>query len=245
MGVHQVAGDRQSQAAAARVGGASEALEDAVELVGGNAGPVVGHGEQDALVGGGDGDGDGGAGVADGVGEQVGQNLTDSGGVDVDLGEVTGHGRRDDDPLALGQRGVALHRVSHQRRGAGPLVVQGQPAGVGQGEGVEIVHKAPEQVGLLQQRAEVTVVAGVDAVELGLDAALQHGQGRAQLVGDVGEEAAALLLGGVQPDRHLVERLDQGPQLAGPSGSTFTPWSPWASRSEAPSRSATGRLIRL
>ena len=51
------------------------------------------------------------------------------------------------DPLAGGERGVALHRVGHQRRRVGPLGVQGQPAGVGQGQGVEVVDQAARAPG--------------------------------------------------------------------------------------------------
>ena len=104
---------------------------------------------------------------------------------------------------------MALDRVGHQRRGMGALVVQGQAAGVGQGQGVEVVDQAAQHLGLLQQRPQVTLVPGVDAVDLGLDAALQDGQGRAQLVGDVGQEPPSLLLRGGQPGRDVVDGVAQ------------------------------------
>ena len=84
-------------------------------------------------------------------------------------------------------------------------MLEDQAPGFGEGERVQIVDQVAEAPGLVQERGEVAVVAGMDAVELGLDLALQDGQWVAQLVGDVGEEAPPLLFAGGKPRCHLVE----------------------------------------
>jgi len=124
--------------------------------------------------------------------------------------------------LALRHRRQAVHGVGDEGSRMGALVVEGEAAGVGQGQRVQVVDEASEELGLLQQRGEVALVAGVDAVHLGLDAGLEHGQRGSQLVGDVGQEPPALLLGDGQPGRHVVEGGRQGTDSRGPPGSTRT-----------------------
>ena len=80
-----------------------------------------------------------------------------------------------------------------------------QPPGVTEGQRAQVLDEPIERAGLLEEQQEVGVVARVDAVELGLDLGLQHGQRRAQLVGDVGQEPAAGVLRGVEPAGHVVE----------------------------------------
>ncbi|MDQ4133088.1 MAG: hypothetical protein M3179_07760, partial [Actinomycetota bacterium] len=96
--------------------------------------------------------------------------------------------------------------------------MQGEPAGVSQRQRVEVVDQSAEHLRLLQQRGEMGVVAGVDVVQLGLDAALEDGQGSAKLVRHVGEEPAPLGLRVRQSGGHVVERGHEGTHLAGPIG---------------------------
>ena len=70
----------------------------------------------------------------------------------------------------------------------------------------QIVEQARHHLGLLQKGRELVVVARVDAIEHRLDIALDDRQGRAKLVGDVGEERAALRLILPEPFRHPVKR---------------------------------------
>ena len=72
--------------------------------------------------------------------------------------------------------------------------MQRQAAGVAEGERPEVLDEPVQRSGLIEQPNEVGVVARMDTVELGLDLATQHRERRPQLVGHVGEEAAASLL---------------------------------------------------
>ncbi len=58
----------------------------------------------------------------------------------------------------------------------------------------------------------------MDTVELGLDLALQHRERSSQLVGDVGEEATARLVRGLELARHVVERPPERADARGPAG---------------------------
>ena len=52
-------------------------------------------------------------------------------------------------------------------------------------------------------------VGRMDSVDQRLDVALDHGQRRAQLMADVGQQRAALLLVGLESGRHRVESASQ------------------------------------
>ena len=79
---------------------------------------------------------------------------------------------------------------------------------------------------LLEHRYQVRLVGRVEAVEHALESALHDGQRRAQLVADVGEQAATGRIGLLEPRAHGVEGarqrsdlgwsadLDLGPDLA-------------------------------
>ena len=83
-----------------------------------------------------------------------------------------------------------------------------------------------KRAGVVEQHRQVGVVARVDAVELGLDLALQHGERCAELVGDVGEETPARLLRRLEPARHLVEGSPErahGPRAGGSHTGVIVP----------------------
>ena len=117
--------------------------------------------------------------------------------VELDVG--TGDRHRD---LAARRRGRdRCDGVDGDRLRRHRFAVQRQPTGVTEGERAEVLDEPVEGPRLVAQDRQVLVVAPVDAVELSLDAGLQHGQRCAQLVGDVGEESAAGRLGRLEPRR--------------------------------------------
>ena len=67
----------------------------------------------------------------------------------------------------------------------------------------------PEDARLLEDRPEMRLVGGMDAVEDRLDVALDDGERRPELVGDVGEEAPPLGLVRLEPGGHRVEAAGQ------------------------------------
>ena len=97
--------------------------------------------------------------------------------------------------------------------------MQRQLSGVAQRERPQVFDEAIQRAGVVEQHRQMCVVARMDAVELGLDLALQHGERCAQLVGDVGEETPARLLRGLEPARHLVEGSPEGAHSSRAGGS--------------------------
>ena len=205
VGDDELAGDRQAEPAPAGVGGAGEAIEDPVGIAG-DAGTGVGHGDDGgaALLGDVDVDPAARRRVADGVRHHVRDHLGDAERVGVD-----DHRRRrrdrDLDPASTGQRGQRSHGVAHHGAELDRLRVQDELAGVAGGQRAEVLDEAVERAGLVKQQVEALVVARVDAVELQLYLPLQHGERRAQLVGDIGQEALTGALGCVEPGGHVVE----------------------------------------
>ena len=138
--------------------------------------------------------------------------------------------RRRPPPRRRSERRAAPARPRRRRRPqrGRPSRGAGRAARRRRGEGAQVLDEAVERAGLVEQQVEAGVVARVDAVELQLDLPLQHGERRAQLVGDVGQEAVASGLGRVEPGGHVVEgvperahgprpaRVDAGGVLAGP-----------------------------
>ena len=76
--------------------------------------------------------------------------------------------------------------------------MQREPAGITEGEGAQVLDEPVEGVRLIAQQREMSVIVWMDAVELRFHLRLQHCERRAQLVGDVGEEPAPGVLGGVE-----------------------------------------------
>ncbi len=143
--------------------------------------------------------------VAQGVAQQVGEDLPDAHPIDLEL-DVTcalddeRHVTRDSDG-GDGGNGV----LDEDTHGHG-FAVQGQPSGLAERQRAEVLDESVERAGLIAKQLEVGIVARVDAVELRLHLGLQHGERRAQLVGDVGEEPAAGRFRCVKAFGHAVER---------------------------------------
>ena len=91
-----------------------------------------------------------------------------------------------------------------------------QGAGLGQGQRPEVVDRGGPRTRVSSRIApRWASSAGMDAVEDRLDVALDDGERRPQLVGDVGEEAPALGLVRLEPGGHRVEAAGQLRDRAG------------------------------
>jgi hypothetical protein len=151
--------------------------------------------------------------VADRVGQQVGEHLPNPDGVDLQLGDA-GSGAPAERHASTGSPGgEGRHRVLGERRRLHRLAVEAEHAGLRGGEGLQVVKEPRHHRRLLEDGAEVGLIGGIKPVEHPLDGTADHRQRRAQLVGDVGEQGAALLLVRLQARGHLVERLGQAAHL--------------------------------
>ncbi len=79
----------------------------------------------------------------------------------------------------------------------------------GEGEGLQIVDETREQSRFIQCRVDVLGRRLIDPVEDALEVALNDMERRAQFVGNVCGEVAALLFGAFEFADHFVETLDQ------------------------------------
>ncbi len=73
-------------------------------------------------------------------------------------------------------------------------------------ERTEILDQPREHPRLLEHLANLLVVSRIHAVEHALEASLDHGQRRPQLMRDVGQQVPALTILLLEPRRHPVER---------------------------------------
>ncbi len=96
----------------------------------------------------------------------------------------------------------------------GGLAVQDEAAGLDQGQRPQVLDQPLHEPGLVEDRLEMGGIGRVDAVEQGLEVALDHGERRAQLVGDVGQGGSALLFDLFQAGTHGVEERGQVAHLA-------------------------------
>src|SRR3954453_20474645 len=119
--------------------------------------------------------------VVESIRQQVEQHLADAHRVGFDRGELRGH--LDGDPPRQRRRHVADEIAEVHG-----LLAELEGAGLGVRQGAQVLDQPREVARLLQQLREVVLIARVDAVEQPFDAALQDGQRRPQLVGDVGHE---------------------------------------------------------
>ena len=129
------AADGETEAGAALLAGVGgldllEAVEDGVELVGGDAAAFVDDLEEDG-VGGGfgvDADGGGGGGELDGVGEEIGEDLKDAVGVAVEEEGLGRGGLRDGGGYELEMDGVGVGHGGHGLDGLLGEVAKGAAA---------------------------------------------------------------------------------------------------------------------
>ncbi len=149
------------------------------------------------------------------VAHQVVQDLVDS--VRVPQGEEGGGGGLggglggDANGALFGQGAEDVGHVGHHVFHGQMLHDQGQTAGLGLGQLVEVLDQPGEDTGFVVDGGDLGLLQGVDAVEQGLEIALDHAERGAQFVGDVGHHALAQALLAVQVGGHAVEA---GGQLA-------------------------------
>ena len=207
------AADGEAEAGAALLAGVGgldllEAVEDGVELVGGDAAAFVDDLEEDG-VGGGlgvDADGGGDGGELDGVGEEIGEDLEDAVGVAVEeegfgiggLGDGGGL-EREVDGVGVGHGGHGVDGLLGEIAEGAAADLEGGAAGLHALEVEDVVDEADEAVGVGDGDAEEVEGLGVDVAD---DAGGEQAEGSAnagergaQLVGDGGDE---LVLEGVE-----------------------------------------------
>ena len=200
------AADGEAQAGAAFLAGVGgldllEAVEDGVELVGGDAAAFVDDLEEDG-VGGGfgvDTNSGGGGGELDGVGEEIGEDLEDAVGVAIEEEGFGVGGLGDGGWLECEMDGV---RVGHGRHGVDGLLgeiaqraaanLQGSAAGLHTFEVENVVDEADEAIGIGDGDAEEIEGLGVDVADDAggekAESAADAGEGSAELVRDGGDE---------------------------------------------------------
>ena len=221
--------DRQPQAGpAAALVLRPEPGEHLLGPLGGDAGTLVGHLEvppagpvrSDAvgrfLCTGADDHLAAGGGVPGRVVEEVGHDLGEAGAVRGDDEVGRAHAGREPH-LARAEPGLGHGRL-HQhgdvdrgdREGRGPAL---EPAQVEQ-----VADQVAQPLGLGQRALQGLVVGAHDAVDEVLEQGPLRRERGAQLVGDRGEELAALLVGGGEVDGHGVERAGEAPHLVGGGG---------------------------
>jgi hypothetical protein len=98
------------------------------------------------------------------------------------------------------------HRVVNQERDVRGLLLQAHHTALGVCERPEIFDQTREHPRLLEHLANLLIVSRIHAVEHALEASLDHGQRRPQLMGDVGQQVPALTVLLLEPCRHPVER---------------------------------------
>ena len=225
VGLGDHAHDRQPQAAggAAVARAADEALEDALAQLGGHAGAVVLHGEDDVAVVGGDVGADARAvgRVADRVLHEVQRHPVElvAGAVDHRVVGVDGHVVAVGDRAELGRD--LDHHATHVGRLVGLLAV-----GVGARQQQQVAHQAAHALRRAQRRLGRLAALAVEHVGQQLEVGEDRGQRRAQLVRGVGHELALALQGalgllarGLQPVEHRLQRVRElcdlvvGPRL--------------------------------
>ncbi len=207
------AADGEAETGAALLAGVGgldllEAVEDAVELVGGDAAAFVDDLEEDG-VGGGlgvDADGGGDGGELDGVGEKIGEDLEDAVGVAVEEESFGIGSLGDGERFELEVDGVGVGHGGHGVDGLLGEIAQGAAADLQRGaaglhalEVENVVDEADEAVGVGDGDAEEVECLGVDVADDAggekAEGSANTGEWRAQLVRDGGDE---LILEGVE-----------------------------------------------
>jgi hypothetical protein len=85
--------------------------------------------------------------------------------------------------------------------------------GFGEGERLQVVHEAGEQLDLLECIPDLLGRRLVDLIEDSLEITLDDMERSAQFVGNVGGQVTALLVRPFEFTDHLIEALDQFPEL--------------------------------
>ena len=209
------AADGEAETGAALLAGVGgldllEAVEDAVELVGGDAAAFVDDFEEDG-VGGGfgvDADGGGDGGELDGVGEEIGEDLKDAVGVAVEeegfgiggLGDGEGF-EHEVDGVGVGHGGHGVDGLLGEVAKGAAANLQRGAAGLHALEVEDVVDEADEAVGVGDGDAEEVEGFGVDVAD---DAGGEQAEGSA----NAGERSAELVRDG--GDELVFERVEFG-----------------------------------
>lgn len=193
VGLDDAAHDGQAQTRAGRgrtgVGAAPAGVEDAGQVLLGDAAAAVGHRDHHPLPGalGGDRDRAVGGGAADRVDEEVAEDPAHFLAVHLDR---YGRHRLADQPYAVlaGQRVRAREGVADQVVEGDPGRSEGKCAGVYAGEFEEVADHVVEAFHLGADLTQIAVGVGGDAVLQCLGHGAQAGQGGAQVVRDPGDQ---------------------------------------------------------
>ena len=147
--------------------------------------------------------------MPDRVRDEVAEYFADPDGVDIGQRNVVVDLRSEADSGRVGC-GRERHRdLRTEHVQVGRLAVERERAGFAESEGPEVLDEPAQHPGLLEDRVEVGLVRGMDPVEDRLDVAGDDRERRPQLVRDIGEQAPALGLVGLEPRGHRVEAADE------------------------------------
>ena len=84
-----------------------------------------------------------------------------------------------------------------------------------QRKSLQVIHEAGEQLGLIQRVVDVVGGRLVNSIQDPFEIALNDVKRRAEFVGDIGGEIAALLLGAFKFADHVIETLCKLSKLTG------------------------------
>ena len=179
--------------AAAALVHAVEALEDVGQVGGGNADAIVGDANRHRgfVAPGGDGDAPGRVGVGDGIFHQVVDDLLETHRVDLDRGQVFGNVQFDGRPIDVSLFFPVLHELLEEGIGPNEAKLELNLLGLEAGEDEEILDQGVQPLGLAahgQKDAFLVFDRQVRVIHQRFEVAAENGEGRAQLVRDVGDE---------------------------------------------------------
>ena len=143
--------------------------------------------------------------VEDRVGHQVDDDLSKPQRIDLHQPEIRFRLHIHPDPASARLRFQRAHRVVGQERNVRRFLLQAHHTALGVRERTEILDQPREHPRLLEHLANLLVVSRIHAVEHALEASLDHGQRRPQLMRDVGQQVPALTVLLLEPRRHPVE----------------------------------------
>jgi hypothetical protein len=155
--------------------------------------------------------------VTERVLQQVREYLSDPDRVDVQDGKSGRNADLESNVLRVGTGAERIDCLLHQALGFHGLTVEAERSRLRGRERQQIVQKPGHNLGLLEHALEAGLVRGVHAVEHPLRVPPDHGERRAEFMGDVGQEVPPVLLAFSQSFHHLVERSGQPADVAGPA----------------------------
>lgn len=147
--------------------------------------------------------------MAQGIGNEIGQHLIEpvivGGELLIGVCDVRFQINAEGCGLGGETRSDVRYQVGEQEAGR----VKRKLSRFGEGEGLQVVHEAGEQLSFIQCSVDVFGRRLIDAVHDAFEVALDDVERRAEFVGDVGGEVAALLFGALEFANHFVEAFEQ------------------------------------